>query len=124
MEMIENIGKVLAVLVSLGGIFKFVKDWILTPAEDQQRVLGRLKTWFTKTTIVVTTLMCFVVSALSIWQVIEFGSSQDPLTRKAVLLLIASLWNTVAYGGFGMSIPALIKAIRLRDAMYRVEAQT
>jgi hypothetical protein len=124
MEMVGNAGVVLGVLLSLTGIFKFVKDWILTPVEDQQKVLGRLKKWFTTTTLILATLCSFAISAFCIWQVVEFGLSTAPLTRQAVLLLIACLWNAVAYTGFGLAIPAMVKAIRVREAMYNIEAQT
>lgn len=123
MEMITNVGKILGVLVSLAGLFKFVKEWILTPEEDQKKVLSKLKSWLNNGFFVLVTVMCFATSLVSIWQVYEFGVSEDPLTRKAVLSLIASLWNALVYLSFGVGIPVAMKVGRLREARRAAEAQ-
>lgn len=124
METVKNIGAILAVLASMLAIYKGLKEFILTPPEDHRKMLDKIKKWLGKTSMVVATALSLMIGVLSIWEIILFGASDAPLTRHDVLLVIANLWNSIAYLGCAMAIPLLSKAIKVRDGQYAVEAQT
>lgn len=124
MEWVENIGKVLGVIASIFAIFKYIKEWILTDPDEKHRVLSSMKSWLTKTSIKAAAVLSIFVAGGSAWQVVQFGMSEDPLTRGAVLLLLCSLWNTVIYLWFAIMIPLATHAIRSREKLYSVDAQT
>ncbi|WP_311968938.1 hypothetical protein [Pseudomonas baltica] len=124
METVKNIGVILAVIVSVFGVYKGLKEFILTPPEDHRKMLDKIKTWLGKTSMILGTALSLMVAILSIWEIILFGASNAPMTRHDVLLVIANLWNSIAYLGCSMAIPLIAKAIKSRDGQYAAEAQT
>lgn len=124
METVKNIGAILAVIVSVFGVYKGLKEFILTPPEDHRKMLDKIKTWLGKTSMILATALSLMVAILSIWEIILFGASNAPMTRHDVLLVIANLWNSIAYLGCSMAIPLIAKAIKSRDGQYAAEAQT
>lgn len=124
MDTLKNIGTVLGVIGSLLTIYKVGKDLVLTPPEDHRRFLEHLRRWASKTAIFVTVPLALLVVGFSVWEIIQFGRSDAPVSRREILLLIASLWNTVAYLGCALAIPLIAKAVKQRDQRYVAEAQT
>lgn len=124
METLKNLGIILAVAVSLFKLYKELKDFVLTPPEHHRRFLEHVRKWASKTAIFVTVPLALLVAGFSIWEIIQFGRSDAPVSRRDILLLIASLWNTIAYLGCAVAIPLIAKAIKQRDQRYMAEAQT
>lgn len=42
------------------------------------------------------------IVVVSVVQIVKFGTSDEPLTRKDVLWLLMNLWNALIYGHFGL----------------------
>jgi peptidoglycan biosynthesis protein MviN/MurJ (putative lipid II flippase) len=124
MDFFASFGSVLAAVAAVVSIFCGIKGWILTAEEDRQKVIQHWKRWLSLTSILVAIVGSAAVGLASAWQVFEFGFSDAPITRRAVLMLLINMFNCWAYLGFAVAVPMMVKAIRKRDEMYRYYSQT
>lgn len=124
MDMLREYLPILAAIAALVTIVRGLAALILMPPENYQTIIRRMKKWLSTAAMITLVVLGLTVGLASGWQVIKFGLSTDPLTRKDVWMLMLNMWNTLAYLGCTISIPLISKAIRLRDETYRVDAQT
>lgn len=124
MDFFASIGSVLAAVAAVVSILSGIKGWILTSEQDRQKVIDRWKRWLTVSGVVVLTLIFLAVGLFSAWQVYGFTTSEAPITRRDVFLLLIHTFNCCVYLSFVMAVPVAVKAIRKRDEMYRYYSQT
>ncbi|AHG43528.1 hypothetical protein N018_08950 [Pseudomonas syringae CC1557] len=124
MELFKEYWPILAAIAALVNIIRGTAAMILIDPADRLKILGKLKLWASRASMVLVFSCGVAVGLASGWQVIKFGLVTDPMTRKDVLMLLFSSWNMFAYLGCAIAVPLIAKAIRTQERTLRVDAQT
>ncbi|MBV6753700.1 hypothetical protein KV580_25620 [Pseudomonas chlororaphis] len=92
----------LAAVASVLVIFGSYVNWIDKSEETKSRVKKQLKKLGSTAYMSLAIIAGLGASAANISQIVDFATSSAPLTRPDVLNLLMYVWNSFAYGFFGL----------------------
>lgn len=92
----------LAAVASVLVIFGSYVNWIDKSEETKSRVKKQLKKLGSTVYMSLAIIAGLGASAANISQIVDFATSSAPLTRPDVLNLLMYVWNSFAYGFFGL----------------------
>jgi len=92
----------LAAVASVSVIFGSYVNWIDKSEETKSRVKKQLKKLGSTAYMSLAIIAGLGASAANISQIVDFATSSAPLTRPDVLNFLMYVWNSFAYGFFGL----------------------
>ena len=87
------------VVTIIGAIGPLMIGWVQLNARKKRE----LRAWLFKIWIFLSVLV-LLISA--VWEIVQFGISDAPLTRKDVLWLLVNAWNATMYLGLSVAFAA------------------